>query len=81
MLSKSKTWLKGFNLNTRFFYHKYNSVDKKETIEKTLALFDEGYSCSQSVLLTFSPRFNLDEQNSKLIASTFGGGVGRLREK
>lgn len=81
MLSKSKTWLKGFNLNTRFFYHKYNSVDKKETIEKTLALFDEGYSCSQSVLLTFSPRFNLDEQNSKLIASTFGGGMGRLREK
>ncbi len=56
-------------------------MNKQETIEKALSLFDAGYACSQSILLTFSERFNLDENTAKLISSTFGGGMGRLREK
>lgn len=51
------------------------------TIEKALSYFDEGYACSQAVLLAFADCFNLDEQTAKLISSTFGGGMGRLREK
>ncbi len=56
-------------------------MDKQETINKALSYFDEGYACSQSVLLAFSEKFNLDERTAKLISSTFGGGMGRLREK
>ena len=54
---------------------------KQETIDKALGFFDEGYACSQSVLLAFAEQFKLDETTAKLIASTFGGGMGRLREK
>lgn len=56
-------------------------MNKLETIENAINLFDEGYACSQSILLTFSERFKLDENTAKLISSTFGGGMGRLRQK
>ncbi len=56
-------------------------MSKQETIDKALSLFDEGYACSQSVLLAFSKQFNLDEKTAALISSTFGGGMGRLRQK
>jgi len=58
-----------------------NPITKQETIDKALNFFDEGYACSQSVLLAFSGRFKLDETTAKLIAATFGGGMGRLRQK
>lgn len=56
-------------------------MSRQETVNKALSLFEEGYACSQSVLLAFSERFGLDEEIAKLISSTFGGGMGRLREK
>lgn len=56
-------------------------MTKKEVINKAMYLFDEGYACSQAILLTFCDRYGIDEEKAKLIASTFGGGMGRLREK
>jgi len=56
-------------------------MTRQEAINKAQAFFDEGYACSQSVLLTFAQEFNLDERTAKLISSTFGGGMGRLRQK
>jgi len=56
-------------------------MKKQETIDKALSLFNEGYACSQSILLTFANQYNLDENTAKLISSTFGGGMGRLRQK
>ena len=56
-------------------------MTKQQTINKALTLFDEGYACSQSVLLAFKDQFNIDETTAKLISSTFGGGMGRLRQK
>lgn len=58
-----------------------NPNTKQETIDKALNLFDEGFACSQSVLLAFAGQFKLDETSAKLISSTFGGGMGRLRQK
>jgi C_GCAxxG_C_C family probable redox protein len=58
-----------------------NEMTRQETIEQAILFFDEGYACSQSVLLAFSKQFSLDEQTAKLISSAFGGGMGRLREK
>lgn len=55
-------------------------MNKEQTVSQALSRFDEGYACSQSVLLAFSERFGLDERTAKLIASTFGGGMGRLRQ-
>lgn len=56
-------------------------MTKQEAIDKSQELFDEGFACSQSVLMTFAKQFELDERTAKLISSTFGGGMGRLREK
>lgn len=56
-------------------------MNKQETIDKAVTLFDEGYACSQAILLSFAERYNLDENTAKLISSTFGGGMGRLRQK
>ncbi|MDP4210166.1 MAG: C-GCAxxG-C-C family protein [Bacteroidota bacterium] len=56
-------------------------MQKQKAIDKALAFFDEGYACSQSIVLAFAPQFNLDENTAKLISSTFGGGMGRLRQK
>ncbi len=56
-------------------------MTRKETIDSAIQYFDEGYACSQSILLAFAPRYNLDEHTAKLISSTFGAGMGRLRQK
>ena len=56
-------------------------MEKQEYINKAQALFDEGYACSQAILLAYAKQFNLDETAAKLIASNFGAGMGRLRQK
>ena len=44
------------------------------------AYFLEGYNCAQSVLLAFAPDLGLTKEDSARMASSFGGGMGRLRE-
>lgn len=67
-----------FALSILFFMTPF--PDSKETIvNKAQTYFDEGYACSQSVLLAYAPYFNLDMSAAKLISSSFGGGMGRLR--
>jgi C_GCAxxG_C_C family probable redox protein len=56
-------------------------MTKQETIDKAISFFKDGYACSQAVLLAFATQFNLDETTAKRLSSTFGGGMGRLREK
>lgn len=56
-------------------------MNKEAYIDKALTFFDEGYACSQSVLLSFAETYKLDVETAKRISSTFGGGMGRLRQK
>lgn len=44
------------------------------------AYFLEGYNCAQSVLLAFAPDLGLTLEEAARMASSFGGGMGRLRE-
>lgn len=48
--------------------------------ETAVNYFKEGYNCAQAVLLTFCDMTGLTEEQSALIASSFGGGMGKLRE-
>lgn len=48
--------------------------------EKAKSLFLEGYNCSQAVLLAFCDELGLDRDTALRLASSFGGGMGRLRE-
>jgi C_GCAxxG_C_C family probable redox protein len=43
-------------------------------------LFEKGYNCSQSVVLAFCDETYLDSETALRISSSFGGGMGRLRE-
>lgn len=47
---------------------------------KAEQLFLEGYNCSQAVLIAFEDKTGLDRKTAAKLASSFGGGVGRLRE-
>ena len=42
--------------------------------------FLKGYNCSQAVALAFADLVNIDEKSLLKLASSFGGGMGRLRE-
>lgn len=48
--------------------------------EKACEYFKEGYNCAQAVLLAFSDITRFDKETSLKLSSSFGGGMGRLRE-
>ena len=43
-------------------------------------LFYEGYNCSQAVLLAFEDLTGLEKKTAAMLSSSFGGGLGRMRE-
>ena len=43
-------------------------------------LFCKGYNCAQAVTVAFCDVTGLSEDFSAMLASSFGGGMGRMRE-
>lgn len=58
----------------------FSFLEKSPYAQKAMALFKEGYNCSQSVFLAFSDRYDIDRGTALRLSSSFGGGMGRLRE-
>jgi C_GCAxxG_C_C family probable redox protein len=48
--------------------------------ELAMEYFKEGYNCSQAVFLAFCEENGMDSEMALKISSSFGGGMGRLRE-
>ena len=48
--------------------------------EKAFELFKSGYNCAQAVAVAFCDLTGLTETQAARIASSFGGGMGRMRE-
>lgn len=48
--------------------------------ERAKELFLEGYNCSQAVVGAFADEMGMDFHTAVKMASSFGGGMGRLRE-
>lgn len=48
--------------------------------EKAENLFLSGYNCAQSVFCAFSDELGMDFDTALKLSSSFGGGMGRLRE-
>ena len=48
--------------------------------EAAMANFMKGYNCSQSIVLAFADVLDMDEKTLSKLSSSFGGGMGRLRE-
>lgn len=55
-------------------------IEQSEYAMKAMNLFKQGYNCSQSVFLAFEDKYNLDHETALKLSSSFGGGMGRLRE-
>ena len=47
---------------------------------KAAELFMEGYNCAQAVAVAFCDLTGLEEKQTAKMVSSFGGGMGRLRE-
>ncbi len=48
--------------------------------KKAEELFLKGYNCAQSVFCAFCEEFGIDFETGLKLSSSFGGGMGRLRE-
>lgn len=55
-------------------------IEKSPRAQQAMAYFKEGYNCSQAVFLTFADKFDMDKSTALKLSSSFGGGMGRLRE-
>ena len=49
-------------------------------IEKAVALFKEGFNCSQSVVVAFADQYGFTREQALKMSASFGGGIGRMRE-
>jgi len=48
--------------------------------DRAYELFKQGYNCSQAVFMAFCDKYSIDEETAAKLASSFGGGMGRMRE-
>ena len=48
--------------------------------EKAVALFKEGYNCAQAVFAAYNEELGMDTETALKLSSSFGGGMGRMRE-
>lgn len=56
------------------------NLEESKYAHKAMKLFKEGYNCSQSVFLAFEDKYAMDHKAASMLSSSFGGGMGRLRE-
>lgn len=52
----------------------------KKRVEEAEKLFKDGYNCSQSVFAAFTDLYGMDQEVALKLSSSFGGGIGRMRE-
>lgn len=52
----------------------------EERTKRAVDFFEEGYNCSQSVVMAFADLYDIDITMAAKLATSFGGGMGRLRE-
>lgn len=52
----------------------------KNSSDRAVENFKQGYNCSQSVFLAFADRYGIDDETALKISASFGGGMGRMRE-
>lgn len=57
-----------------------SSLEAEKRINNAVELFKQGYNCSQSVVAAFADLYGYDEKQALLMAASFGGGIGRMRQ-
>lgn len=49
-------------------------------VETAIALFKEGYNCSQSVVAAYADMYGFTREQALKMSASFGGGIGRMRQ-
>ncbi len=57
-----------------------NNAELQKRIDMAVKYFDAGYNCSQSVFMAYSDIYGVEPELAAKLATSFGGGMGRLRE-
>lgn len=55
-------------------------IEKSKYAQKAMGLFKEGYNCAQAVFLAFIDQYHMEQQLALQLSSSFGGGLGAMRE-
>lgn len=53
---------------------------EEDRVAKAVALFKEGYNCSQSVVVAYADLYGFTREQALHMSASFGGGIGRMRE-
>ncbi|MDD4992536.1 MAG: C-GCAxxG-C-C family protein [Paludibacter sp.] len=57
-----------------------NEPEIKKRTSKAMTFFEKGYNCSQAVFMAYSDIYGIEPEMAAKLATSFGGGMGRLRE-
>ena len=57
-----------------------NNIELKQRTELAVSYFEQGYNCSQAVFMAYADKYQIDRETAAKLATSFGGGMGRLRE-
>ena len=57
-----------------------NDKEIESRVSTAITFFEEGYNCSQAVFMAYSDRYGIEKEMAAKLATSFGGGMGRLRE-
>lgn len=55
-------------------------IDIEQHKAKALGYFRQGYNCSQAVFMAYAANYGISHESAAALATSFGGGMGRLRE-
>lgn len=55
-----------------------DEIEQKK--HQSVEFFKSGYNCSQAVLMAYAQHYDIDVVTASKLATSFGGGMGRLRE-
>lgn len=53
-------------------------LEKK--VNQAISYFENGYNCSQAVFMAYADNYGIEQETAAKLATSFGGGMGRLRE-
>ena len=57
-----------------------NNTELEQKITLAVSYFEQGYNCSQAVFMAYSDISGIKPEMAAKLATSFGGGMGRLRE-
>jgi len=57
-----------------------NDKEIESRVSTAITFFEEGYNCSQAVFMAYSDIYGIEKEIAAKLATSFDGGMGRLRE-